>query len=960
MSRFINAVILILTLAMPGVLQAQTCTPPVIIQVGGTNPVCAGQPVMLDAGSGWSTYQWSPGGVTTRMISDTPSATMSYTVTTTDANGCTVTSQPLTVVVNNAAYAPPAIQGAPSDICPSGSGSAWIDIPSPDYTTISWTVQNGTITAGASGHYVSFQADGSGQPVVAAVAVADANGCPAQSSVTIPIRTIPTPGVHTYEADVCPTGSGQVYVDNPESGNWKAINWTIEHGSLPYGNTSPSASFTADGSGLPVVLHVTVGDFGECQAQNTITIPIRSIPTPAVHTYEADVCPTGNGQVYVDGPASGNNWKAIYWTIEHGSLPYGNTSPSASFTADGSGLPVVLHVTVTDFGECQTQNSITIPIRSIPTPAVHTYEAGVCPAGFGQVYVDGPASGNNWKAIYWTIEHGSLPYGNTSPSASFTADGSGLPVVLHVTVTDFGECQTQNTITIPIRSIPTPAVHTYEAGVCSTGSGQVYVDGPASGNNWQAIYWTIEHGSLPYGNTSPSASFTADGSGLPVVLHVTVTDFGECQTQNIITIPIRSIPTPAVHTYEAGVCSTGSGQVYVDGPASGNSWQTIYWTIEHGSLPYGNTSPSASFTADGSGLPVILHVTVADFGECQAQNSITIPVQANTPITIHTDQPAVCINGYGAATIDDAPPENPWTSINWSVENGTVVYGQGTTRVNFQADGSGNALVVHVLAQNGSSACAARSSVTLPTSIPAAPVIALGDGSCPATASVTNASAYTQFTWSAGNAEITSSLYDASITFHARQNGHVILTVVARDAGGCESTASIGYDASGLPDITMSLPGVPYCYGTPATRIGSGWRSRCRLPMVDEFRPIPRLVDDAKRHLHPPGRHARALGYSDERPRLQRGRDGVHPGQPSTRRRLRLGSSLRLCQRYGHDQHLRQRRFVQLAGHRRRHRFRRGDEHDDLPRAYGGHGHSPADQERTKQLRRDLRTNHSG
>jgi hypothetical protein len=639
-SRFFNAVVLILALAMPGVVQAQSCTPPVIIQVGGANPACAGQPVMLDAGSGWSTYQWSPGGATTRMISDTPSATMSYTVTTTDANGCSVSSQPLTVVVNSAAYPPPAILGAPSDICPSGSGSASIDTPSPDYTTISWTVQNGTIAGGGTSHYVSFQADGSGLPLVATVAVADANGCPAQSSVTIPIRTISAPAVHTFEANVCPTGNGDVYVDAPASGNWQTIYWTIEHGSLPYGNTSPSAFFTADGSGLPVVLHVTVTDFGACQAQNSITIPIRTISAPAIHTFEANVCPTGNGDVYVDAPASGN---------------------------------------------------------------------------------------------------------------------------------------------------------------------------------WQTIYWTIEHGSLPYGNTSPSAFFTADGSGLPVVLHVTVTDFGACQAQNGITIPIRTISAPAVHTFEANVCPTGNGDVYVDAPASGN-WQTIYWTIEHGSLVYGNTSPSAMFTADGSGLPVVLHVTVTDFGACQAQSSITIPVQANTTATIHTDQSTVCINGYGAATLDDAPPENPWTSIYWVIENGTVVWGQGTARVNFQADGSGNPVVVHVSAQgSSSSSCLAQSSVTLPTRVPTAPVLALGTGSCPANASVTNASDYTQFLWSADNAEMTSSLYDAAVTFHAARNGHVTLTVVARDASGCESTASIGYDASGLPDITMSLPGVPYCYGVPAT-----------------------------------------------------------------------------------------------------------------------------------------------
>src|SRR5258706_14901116 len=207
MRRFATAVILFLAFVLPGITEAQTCPPPVVMLVSGANPACAGQAVTLDAGPGWTTYQWSPGGATTRTISDSPSSTVTYTVTTTDANGCSVTSQPLTVVVN-AAPATPTIQGAPSDICASGNGSAWTDIPSPDYTTVTWTVQHGTITAGASGHSVSFQADGSGLPVVVTVAVSDANGCPAQSSVAIPIRTISTPAVHTYEADVCPTGNG--------------------------------------------------------------------------------------------------------------------------------------------------------------------------------------------------------------------------------------------------------------------------------------------------------------------------------------------------------------------------------------------------------------------------------------------------------------------------------------------------------------------------------------------------------------------------------------------------------------------------------------------------------------------------------------------------------------------------------------------------------------------------------
>ncbi|MEA2336458.1 MAG: large repetitive protein, partial [Thermoanaerobaculia bacterium] len=728
MRRVAPAVILFLVCLLPGIAQAQSCPQPVVMLVGGTNPACAGQPVTLDAGPGWATYQWSPGGATTRMITVAPSATMSYSVTTTDGNGCSVTSQPMTVVVNSASYTPPAIQGAPANICPNGSGSAWIDIPSPDYATMAWTIQHGTILGGEASHSVSFNADSSAQPVVLTVTVADANGCPAQSSVTIPILTIAPPSVHTFEADVCPNGSGQVYVDGPASGSWSAITWTIEHGSLPYGNSSTSTSFTADGSGLPVVLHVSVRDYGLCEAQNSITIPIRTIPAPAIHTFEADVCPNGSGQVYVDGPASGG-WSSISWTIEHGTLPYGSSSMSTSFTADGSGLPVVLTVHVRDYGLCEAQNSITIPIRTIPAPAIHTYEPNICPNGLGNVYIDGPAAGGGWSNIVWTIEHGSMPYGNTSMSPSFVADGSGLPVVLHVSVRDYGLCEAQNSITIPIRAITPPSISFFASPVCP-------------------------------GNMSGAS---------------------------------------------------------IDGPASGGNWSSIVWSIEHGSLPWGNNSLSVSFVPDSSGQPVVLHVTVRDYGTCEAQNSITIQVQAPTAVSIQSEYSTICTDGYGAATIDPPPPGHTWSFINWTVDHGSVYAGQGTTRLNFQADGSGNAVVVHVWAQQDGSSCPAQSSVSIPTRTLTPPVIALATGSCPTTASVTNADDYTQFMWSSDNATITSSTFEPSVTFLPFHNGHVTLTVVVRDGAGCEATSSVGYDVTGLPDITMTLPGVPYCYGTPAT-----------------------------------------------------------------------------------------------------------------------------------------------
>src|SRR3989442_12353879 len=145
MRRLAPAVILCLAFVLPGMALAQTCPPPVVMLVGGTNPSCTGPPVTLDAGPGWSNYQWSPGGATTRMITDSPSGTMSYTVTTTDATGCSVTSQPMTGVVN-AAPATPAIQLGEATLCVGAQGTASVTGTWPSYA---WTWTNGPIVNGS-------------------------------------------------------------------------------------------------------------------------------------------------------------------------------------------------------------------------------------------------------------------------------------------------------------------------------------------------------------------------------------------------------------------------------------------------------------------------------------------------------------------------------------------------------------------------------------------------------------------------------------------------------------------------------------------------------------------------------------------------------------------------------------------------------------------------------------------
>jgi len=74
-----------------------TCTPPTVTATASPATICAGQSSTLTA-SGASTYSWST-GQNTSSITVTPDSTTTYTVTGTDANGCSNTAD-VTVTVN--------------------------------------------------------------------------------------------------------------------------------------------------------------------------------------------------------------------------------------------------------------------------------------------------------------------------------------------------------------------------------------------------------------------------------------------------------------------------------------------------------------------------------------------------------------------------------------------------------------------------------------------------------------------------------------------------------------------------------------------------------------------------------------------------------------------------------------------------------------------------------------------
>jgi hypothetical protein len=275
---------------------------PDVTQCGGT--------VMLDAGNVGSTYLWSDNS-TSQML--TASSTGTYSVTVTDANGCTgndaidVTINPIPVVA----------LGNDTSVC---SGSFLLDAGNPGSTYL-WSDNSTaqTLAVNTSGTY--------------SVTVTTAAGCSNSDAITLTINTSPTVSLG---ADITQCG-GTVTLDAQNVGD-----------TYLWSDNSTAQMLTASTSGT---YWVDVTNASGCTTRDSIMITINALPIVDLGT---DVTQCG-GTVTLD---AGNVGSTYLWS---------DNSTAQMLTVSASGT---YFVDVTNANGCSGSDTIVVTIN---TPPVVTF-----------------------------------------------------------------------------------------------------------------------------------------------------------------------------------------------------------------------------------------------------------------------------------------------------------------------------------------------------------------------------------------------------------------------------------------------------------------------------------------------------------------------------------------------------------------------------------------------------------
>ncbi|HRK81583.1 MAG TPA: SdrD B-like domain-containing protein [Saprospiraceae bacterium] len=637
--------------------------PPINISLNSTNLLCPGVnngqiTSTVTGGQPPYNYQWSNGATTPNLINVGAGV---YTLTVTDARGCTRTA-------TSTVTAPPPIVITLNTIRPSCTG-----------------FNNGSITASAAGGtapYIYLWNTGATGPTINnvgagtyTVTVTDINNCPAQQTVTItPLSNLMLGAIGT--APNCPGFNTGSAVANPSNGlpPYNFL-WSNGQTTQTINNLAPGVySVTVtDAAGCIRTASATVGtapafnitvtstNVTTCGAANgTVNVVVTQGVPPFTYIWNTgattpnltnlgagtySVTVTSANNCVATGTATITAPPAIGATITATPLVcqgtavgmatvnvVGGTAPFSFLWSNGATMQTIsglgagtYSATVTDAFQCQAFATATIQSAPVPTVSINATPV-VCGT-------------NNTGTATATGAGGTPPYSYLWNTGATTPTIAGLTTGTYVvTLTDLNGCRAtaSTSITVFDDLVATIAKTNVDCFGASTGSATATATG----------------GQAPYAFTWSNGAVGSVITNLPAGFYtVTVRDVNGCMT-TATTI----IGQPA----QLNVSFTANSALVCVGASTG----TLTASATGGTAPYSYLWNTGATTPAIANLPAGTYsVTVTDLEGCTATGSYTFFQAPVLEVTIAGSTVVCGQENGGAATVVVSGGTGPFTYL---------------------------------------------------------------------------------------------------------------------------------------------------------------------------------------------------------------------------------------------------------------------------------------------------------
>lgn len=483
----------------------------------GTNTwVCPGDSVQLN-GSGGVSYSWTPlTGLSNATVANpmaSPSTTTGYTVTVTDANGCTGTDTITLIVAGNV----PTDAGADQQVCPGDSVTIGGLPTGPVGSTYSWTPLTGLNNPTTANPIAS--------PTVTTkyfVTVTN-DTCSGIDSVIVTVLTAPTVDV-TANSSICIGDSITLTASGATTYNW-----------LPYSGLSNSTGTSVvSTTTLSITYTITGTDGNGCTNTDTVAITVNPLPlidagpnATICNGTSATLTATG-GISYLWNPSTG-------LSSSTGATPVAQPTTQTSYTVYG-----------TDGNGCSNYDSVLVSLSASPTIVASGADT-ICRGLSATLNAIG---GNTYT---WSPTSGLSSSTGSSVIASPT-----ITITYTVTGVDSLGCAGTDTVKITINQLPSVNAGN-NAAICINSNTTLNATGAT-------IYtWTPSGGLSTTTGASPVASPT-----ITTTYYVSGTDANGCSNSDSVIITVHPLPI-----VDAGVnrtiCQGDSASLTATG-ASSYSW----------------------------------------------------------------------------------------------------------------------------------------------------------------------------------------------------------------------------------------------------------------------------------------------------------------------------------------------------------------------------------------------------
>ncbi len=695
---------------------------------GQATASASGGSVALDYTYTWSTVPVQSTATVTGLSVGT------YTVTISDDNACSVTSE---VIINE-----PSILGV-------NITNTLISCNGGNNGTATATGNGGT---SASGDYlyawstIPQQNTATATNLVAGtytVTVTDDNACTVTGSVTLTDPTLVT-ATAGLDQNVSCNGGNDGQATATGAGGTIALDYSYAWSTTPIQNT-------ATATGLPAGTYtVTITDDNACSATDEVTITEPIAITASVITDQNVSCNGGNdGQATATGA---NGTIALDYSYAWSTTPIQNTATASGLSAG------TYTVTITDDNACSATDEVTIMEPAAITSNVILDQNVSCNGGNdGQATAVG--SGGT-VALDYTYAWSTVPVQNTATATGLTAGN------YTVTISDDNACSVTGTVTIVEPSAVGSSLAIANNVSCTGGNdGSIIATG--SGGTI-ALDYNYTWSTVPVQNTATATGLVAG------TYTVTITDDNGCSSTESTTL---NDPNPIVPMVSAdqNVSCTGSNDGQATATAMGGTVVGGY-TFAWSTTPVQNTATATGLVAG------TYTVTISDDNACSATDVVTITEPA--PLTLSTSQ-----NNVGCAGDNDG-------SATVTATDGTAGYTYLWNTVPPQLTATANGLIAgnYTVTVTDTNLCTATTSVTItePISISVNAVQVQQQSNCAAPdgiaqASASNGTAPYTFTWNTTPPQI-------GDTANGLTLGNYIITV--SDANNCTATATVFVDAT--------------------------------------------------------------------------------------------------------------------------------------------------------------------